>query len=292
MGDVVTEALAILSKHKGYTHGLYADSLGKELAENVINRTAVVNEVFTQIRNQGYSNQDLIDVSRVFIDSLDPSQMNQILKDTSGAILLVRVKGYLSCYSEKFTSAARCVKIDTAFARTVKPPTKEESPYYTIDAGIVVEADAIAVLDKIGPLYFAKVNKKFNVNSGTRDAYRQAEAMYVVYMSGDRTLSLYNRKRANELIAIIKNGESKTVTVKKMGDLIQQYADKNILMSDHQKAGAIDISIMGDSATEVPPMTSSQQKIMMGIATKVTGFAALLETRPPHIHLKFKYKNL
>jgi hypothetical protein len=288
MGDVVTEAVTLLAKHKGYAFGLYTDSLGKELAENVINRTAVVNEVFTQIRNQGYSNQDLIDVSRVFIDSIDPSQMNQILKDTSGAILLVRVKGYLSCYSEKFTSAARCVKIDTAFARTVKPPTIEESPYYTIDAGIVMESDAIAVLDKIGLLYFAKVGIKFNVNSGTRDAYRQADAMYIVYMNGDRTLSLYNRQRANELIAIIKTGESKSVTIKKMGDLIQKYADRNIFLSDHQKAGAIDISIVGDSPTGVPVMTGSQQKIMMEIARKVTGFAALLEKRPPHIHLKFK----
>jgi hypothetical protein len=296
MGDVVTEAIAILNKHKGYTYGLYADSLGKELAENAVNRTDVVVEVFNQIRNQGYSNQDLIDVSRAFIDSLNPSQVTQILKDTSGAILLVRVKGYLSCYSEKFSSAARCVKIDTAFARTDIKPTPEdnqqnntnskESSYYTIDAGIVLEADAIAVLNKIGPLYFAKVGKKFNVNSGTRDAYRQADAMYHVYMGKDKTLSLYNRQRANELIAIIKKGESKTVTIQKMGDLIQKYANKGILMSDHQKAGAIDISVLGDVG--VPPMSSSEQKIMMEVASKVTGYAALREHSPEHIHLKFK----
>jgi hypothetical protein len=298
MGDVVAEALAILTKHKGYAFGLYSSSLGKELAENAISRTAVVNEVFSQIINQGYSNQELIDVSRSFIDSLTPSRMSQILKDTSGAILLVRVKGYLSCYSEKFISAARCVKIETAFTRTdIEPPPindKQNNPksngnsYYTIDAGIVLESDAVAVLDKIGPLYFAKVGKKFNVNSGTRDAYRQAEAMYTVYMNGDKALHLYNRERANELIAIIKTGKPKAEVIQSMARIIQNYADKNILFSGHQKAGAIDISVVGDKPTGVSAMSKSEEKIMMEIALKVTGYKALRENSPPHIHLKFK----
>ncbi len=42
MGDTVAEAIAILTKHKGYTYGLYTDSLGKVLAENAVTRTAVV----------------------------------------------------------------------------------------------------------------------------------------------------------------------------------------------------------------------------------------------------------
>lgn len=167
-------------------------------------------------------------------------------------------------------------------------PKDDENPYYTIDAGIVLEADAIAVLTKIAPLYFAKVGKKFNVNSGTRDSYRQAVAMYDVYMEGDVTLSLYNRQRANELIAIIKKRESKTVTIQKMTELIQKYFDKGILMSSHQKAGAIDIAVVGDKNTGVAIMETSEQKLMMQIATKVTGFAALRENNPPHIHVKFK----
>lgn len=113
--DVVSEAIALLAKHKGYAYGLYSDALGKELAANVLTRTAVVNEVFTQIITQGYSNQELIDVSRAFLDTLAPAQVSQILKDTTSSILLVRVKGFLSCFSERFKSAARCMKIDAAF---------------------------------------------------------------------------------------------------------------------------------------------------------------------------------
>ena len=167
------------------------------------------------------------------------------------------------------------------------------SPYYTIDANIVLEADAIAVLDKIGPLYFKEVKEKFNVNSGTRTSDRQASAMYTVYMSGDKTFSLYrNRTVANQLVNIIKNGQAagknKTGIVKDMTDLIQKNFEKGIYMSSHQRAGAIDIAIVGDKPTGVKPMTSAQKKIMMKIAFKVTGFKALLEKRPPHIHIKFK----
>lgn len=178
---------------------------------------------------------------------------------------------------------------------SIKPPSENNqqnntssngNAYYTIDAGIVLEADAIAVMDKIAPMYFAKVGKKINVNSGTRDAYRQADAMYNVYMGKDKTLSLYNRQRANELIAIIKKGEPKTITIQKMGDLIQKYANNGVLMSDHQKAGAIDIDINGDIG--IPAMSGSEQRIMLEIAFKVTGFKALLEKSPPHIHIKFK----
>lgn len=57
-------------------------------------------------------------------------------------------------------------------------------------------------------------------------------------------------------------------------------------MSGHQRAGAIDIDINGD--TGIKEMTSAQRKIMTDIAAKVTGFPALLEKSPPHIHIKFK----
>jgi len=167
----------------------------------------------------------------------------------------------------------------------------KKNPYYTIDSGIILEADAILVLNKIAPLYFNKVGKKFNVNSGTRTADRQAEAMYTVYTSGDRTLHLYrNRKVANELIDIIRKGrsarKSKTEIVQKMTTLIQNNASRGIFMSSHQRAGAIDISVRGDVG--VPAMTGSEQKIMTSIATKITGFKAIIEKYPPHIHLKFK----
>lgn len=164
-----------------------------------------------------------------------------------------------------------------------------DSSYYTIDEGIILEEEAIAILDKIGPEYFKRTGKKFNVNSGTRGSDRQAAAMYEVHMSGDKTFSLYkNRKVVEELIAIIKAGGTKESIVKKMTDLIQKYYEQGILMSPHQKAGAIDISIYGDAKAGIPPMSSLEIKIMMEIATKVTGYEALYELKPKHIHARFK----
>lgn len=113
--DVVAEAIALFNKHKGSLYGFYIEALGRELAENALTRPAVVAEVFTQIIAQGYSSQELIDTARAFLDALPGAQLIQIAKTTSGSILLIRVKGFLNCFSPKFQSAERCIKIDAAF---------------------------------------------------------------------------------------------------------------------------------------------------------------------------------
>ena len=252
-------------------------------------KTDVVYEVFVLLDN--YSR---LDVGCRFVNGCD---FDQLVATRKGLFLCSKLYEWLTtivvlqptaCAGNTFILYRLKSAIDTA--KPAKDPKETDgNPYYTIDAGIVLEADAIAVLDKIGPLYFAKVGKKFNVNSGTRDSYRQADAMYNVYMNGGTTLSLYkNRTAANELIAIIKKGESKTVTIQKMTDLIQKYFEKGIVMSGHQRAGAIDIAVYEDKPTGVAAMSSSDEKIMMDIAFKVTGYKALRETSPPHIHIKFK----
>lgn len=239
-----------------------------------------------------------LDVGYRFVNLIPYSTLNQLVSTKKGIKFCAYLSSWLRHIKPQNTTQVIAPGVDAVIAvrklrdaiNNAPPPKdeKEENPYYTINAGIVIEAEAIAVLDKIAQLYFEKVKEKFNVNSGTRNSYRQALAMYNVYMNGDRTLSLYNRQRAGELIAIIKKGESKEITVKKMTDLIEKWFNHNILMSDHQRAGAIDIAIVGDIPTGVPRMTGQQQKIMIEIATKVTGFAALLENHPPHIHVKFK----
>lgn len=272
------------------------DEKPQELAQYLVNicltKTNVVKEVFLLLNNFS-----TLDVGYRFVNLIPFSTLNSLVGTRKGKafceILLswlknVKPENPSQTVASDVDSVIQLMKLKNAID-TAPPPkdVKEESPYYTIDAGIVLEAEAIAVLDKIGPLYYAEVGEKFNVNSGTRNSYRQADAMYNVYMNGDKTLKLYNRQRANELIAIIKKGESKAITVQKMADLIQSYFEKGILMSDHQKAGAIDIDINGEVGG-IKIMTSAQQKIMMNIATKVTGFSALLEKHPPHIHIKFK----
>jgi hypothetical protein len=265
-------------------------ALAQHLVSICLNKTNVVKELFFILNNFS-----TLDVGYRFVSLIPTATLSKLVGTKNGKAFCELLLNWLKTVKPENNSnrvapdvdaVIQLIKLKNSIDNATAADESEENPYYTIDAGIVLEADAIAILDKIAPLYFAKVGEKFNVNSGTRNSYRQAEAMYIVYMNGDRTLHLYNRQRANELIAIIKKGESKAATIKKMTDLIQQYADKGIFMSDHQKAGAIDISIRGDLG--VPPMTNPQQKIMMEIATKVTGYKALLENSPPHIHLKFK----
>lgn len=246
----------------------------------------------------------MIDVSRAFLDALAPNQMSQILKDPLGAILLVRVKGFLSCFSEKFKSAARCMKIDVAFGTTSgssRPELttrnensagnqKQQSRYYIIDPTIVVEPDAIAVLDKIGPKYFEKTGKKFYVNSGTRDALRQADAMYVKASGGDRLTDYKNKKAATEVLAAYRGakaeGKSRSEITQAMANVIQQQINNKVYISSHLKAGGIDIAIIEKPG--VAALSAAEKRIMIEIAKEITGGQAFEEKIPPHIHIQYK----
>ena len=288
MPDVKSEALNLQQKFHGDPRGL-----AQNLVLICLTKTDVVYEVFALLND--YSR---LDVGCRFVNGCD---FDQLVATRKGLFLCSKLYEWLTtrvilqptaCAGNTFILFRLKSAIDTAKPEKGAEET-EGNPYYTIDAGINLEDEAIAVSDKIAPLYFVKVGEKFNVNSGTRDSWHQAEAMYTVYVTKDKTLHLYrNRKAANELIEIIKKwqrtGQSKAAIVQTMAELVQGYFDKGVLMSDHQKAGAIDIAIVGDKATGVLPMDGSQRKIMMDIATKVTGFAALLESSPPHIHVKFK----
>lgn len=276
-------ARTVQKKYYGDPQGL-----AQFLVTICLNQIGVVREVFFLL-----DNFSTLDVGFRFLNSMPLATLIGLANTKNGKAFCEILLSWLLTITND-SSQAVSPGVDTVIELqrlknaidNSSPQDDGENPYYTIDANIVLEADAIAVLDKIAPLYYAKVGKKFNVNRGTRDAYRQADAMYDVYMGGDKTLSLYNRQRANELIAIIKKGESRATTIQKMADLIQKYFEQHILMSDHQKAGAIDIDINGDIG--IKAMTPAQRKIMMQIATKVTGFTTLLEKHPPHIHIKFK----
>lgn len=278
-------ALALQRKYFGNPQGL-----AQHLVTICLNQVGVVREVLLIL-----DRFSTFDVGYRFLNLLPTATLLKLTNTKNGKAVCEMLLRWLLDSRPLDSSEAAAPGIDWGIElKRLKdavdkssPQDDGENPYYTIDANIVLEADAIAVLDKIAPLYFAKVGEKFNVNSGTRDSYRQADAMYDVYMGGDRTFSLYkNRTAANELIAVIKKGESRAITVQKMTVIIQNYFEQGSLMSGHQRAGAIDIDINGD--TGIKEMTSAQRKIMMDIAAKVTGFPALLEKSPPHIHIKFK----
>ncbi len=288
MGDEVAEALGILAKHKGYAFGLYTDSLGKELAENVVNKTVVVAEVFNQIKNQGYSDQYLIEVSRSFIDNLNPSQLTYLLQDTSGAILLVRVKGYLNCYSEKFTSAARCVKIDTAFTRTVKPPKEKDSnenstviPFAKLKEGQNIRLSPFVVekLTKIAADYHEATGKTITITDGNRTAAEQAFLMIPQIKKGK--FHLYSNKvAANEVKKVYDagkaNGKTENQIAEDITPVIQNQINKGIYLSRHLRDRGADIRFSD--------MSMAERKTFSQI-TRKHGGDPLIED--DHFHLQF-----
>ncbi len=297
--DLIALANEIINKH--YSSGLlgYFDSLkhGELAAEAaqypLTGRPNVAYAVLTQLQARGFASSDIVHVARGILDSIPQQNVNSLVLTPDGSILIRRIGQILKITDPGNATSPRSVKIKTALDLAKPKPKKPgENPYYTIDAGIVLEADAIAVLDKIGPLYFEKVGKKFNVNSGTRDAFRQADAMWIKYPR-DKIFSEYpNRKLINEILESIraaqKTGKDRAGIVQAMTNAIQLQINRKEYISKHLIAGCIDIATEPDIATGVARMSSQEQTIMKEIAVKVTGGTAKKENNPPHIHIQFK----
>lgn len=285
--DAKTEAAKLQKQFYGDPQGL-----ANHLIRISLSKTDVVYEVFLLL-----DNLSTLDVGCRFINGCN---YFQLVKKNRGFILCSSLYKWLTEIKIPILQPISCAgnagallflksAIDTAKPEKDEDETKG-NPYYTIDADIILESEAIAILDKIGPLYFNKVGKKFNVNSGTRDAHRQAEAMWVKYPK-DKIFSEYpNRKLINEILEAIKNaaGKSNAVVIQAVTDVIQSQINRKEYISKHLIAGCIDIATEGDKPTGVTAMSSSEQKIMIEIAVRVTGGTAKKENNPPHVHIQFK----
>lgn len=221
------------------------------------------------------------------ISKIEYTRKNQKLKiSTAEAESFIRnANEKIDAHLKKYFSEANLSELQKN-----KTENSNESYYYTVDQGIVLADEAIKYLNLIGEQYFKKTGKKFNVNSGTRTPYRQAEAMFIVIQSGDSNLSLYNRDRVNPILDAYKTskaaGKSREEIIQAMTAVIQDQVNNKIYISNHLKAGAIDIDINGEG--EIAPMSSTEKKIMIEIAIKVTGGQAFEEKSPPHIHIQYQ----
>lgn len=285
--DAKTEAQALQKQYYGQP-----ENLAVYLARISVNKTAVVYEVFMLL-----DDFSTLDVGCRFIKKCN---YFQLVKTRKGLFLCQKLYQWLTQLSAPLFpppacagNAATLLLLKSAIDAAKPEPEQdkpEDNPYYTIDEGIVLSAEAIGILDKIGAEYFKKIGKKFNVNSGTRDAYRQAAAMYVKY-GKDKTFSEYgNRAAINEILAAIKTaqaaGKTGSAVVQAMADVIQSQIGRNIFISNHLKAGCIDIAV--NASPGVTAMSSAERKTMIETAIKVTGGQAFYETNPPHIHIQFK----
>lgn len=265
--------------------------LARHLVSICLNQIGVVREVFLLL-----DNFSTLDVSFRFLNLLPTATLLSLAKTKNGKAFCQILLSWLLNTSND-TSQAVSPGIDLVIElRRLKdaidnasPPEDGKNPYYTIDAGIVLSDEAIKFLDKIGVEYYKRTGKRFNVNSGTRTPYRQANAMLGVIEAGDKTLSKYgNRQAINEILNAYRTGKSRDEKVQAMADVIQSQVNRNIFISNHLKAGGIDIATVGDTATGVPRMSAAEEKIMIEIAKKVTGGQAFKEMFPEHIHIQYK----
>lgn len=297
MNDI-TLANTLIDKH--YSSGVFGffDSMKPlQLAADAVQyantgRPGVTYQVLSQMQKRGFASSNIVQVARGILDKIPQATLNNLALRPDGFQLVKLLETVLKASSPENKNAPRSVKIAAAIA-AAKPPEKKKplaGTYYTIDSGIVLNPTAIGYLDKIGAEYFEKTGKKFNVNSGTRTPLRQADAMYTVIQSGDTTLSLYNRATVTPILNAYKTakaaGQSRQQIVQAMADVIQDQVNRKIYISNHLKAGGIDISVVGDAG--VPAMSEPEKKIMIAIAKKVTGGNAFEERRPPHIHIQYQ----
>lgn len=283
--DAKTEARKLQQRFFGKP-----EELATELARISLTKTETVYETFQTLDN--YSKQD---VGCRFLNKCD---FFQLVKTKKGLFLSRQIHQWLTAFSLPLLKPPAC-SVNIATLMLLKsaidnapPPTeeKEESPYYTIDEGIVLSTEAIEILDKIAVEYFKRIGKKFNVNSGTRTPYRQAAAMWVKYAK-DKTLSEYGKGAAiTEILDSIKTaqkaGKTGNAVVQAMADTIQSQVNRGVYISSHLKAGALDIAVVASPG--VTAMTKTEKKAMIEIAIKVTSGKAFEETNPPHIHIQYK----
>ena len=170
----------------------------------------------------------------------------------------------------------------------LQKPTRAEPgtpPRYTLMPGVDLSPEAAAALERIDDAYHKKTGQRLVVTSGTRDAARQAKAMYKMIRLGADIMGLYRNKAA---VREIKAAYTKASGARKpadavvmaMYDTIRDQIDRGVYISAHLRAGAVDIRNR--------TMSSSQKRAFEQSVSEVGGATLLEETKPPHYHLQLE----
>jgi hypothetical protein len=155
------------------------------------------------------------------------------------------------------------------------------APPYEVLPGVTLASRAAAKLEQLDRAYARRTREHLVVTSGTRDANRQARAMYTRLKLGADLLQIYRNKAAvQEIVQAYKASSSKPPeeTVSAMQTVIEGQIDRGIYISAHLHAGAADIR----SRT----MSPAEKRAFVESAAEVGGMRVLEETRPVHYHLQ------
>jgi hypothetical protein len=148
----------------------------------------------------------------------------------------------------------------------------------------VALADAVSdKVDAIDDAYFRRTGKHITVTSGTRDATRQAKAMYKMLRLGGDVLRLYRNKEAAREVKRAYDagraaGKAPDDVVASMYSVIQGQIARGVYISAHLRAGAVDIRSRD--------MSSAEKKAFAAAVAEAKGVTLLEESTPPHFHLQ------
>jgi hypothetical protein len=161
------------------------------------------------------------------------------------------------------------------------PVEPVESPRYAMLAGVSLSPAVAAKVEQIDEAYFGRTRKRLVITSGTRDAARQAKAMYKVMSLGGDIVRLYkNKAAATEIKQAYDKGAGKVPdeVVSAMYDVIRAQMQRGIYISAHLRAGAVDVRNRN--------MSASEKKAFVESVGGVGDVRVLEEFSPPHFHVQ------
>jgi LysM repeat protein len=152
---------------------------------------------------------------------------------------------------------------------------------YRIRPGVSLSDDAKAKLNLIGQEYSKRSGGKvFEVTSGTRTPYSQADAMYTKITLRDNFSEYKNKKAVNEVLDAYKQAKADNKSPQQikqaMAQTIENQTKQGIYISRHLRGGAIDVSLKG----------LNEQAFKESVKA-VTGQEPLYEGKPRHYHFQF-----
>jgi hypothetical protein len=163
----------------------------------------------------------------------------------------------------------------------------EAPPRFTVLSGVTLSPEAADALERIDDAYYKRTGQRLVITSGTRDAARQAKAMYKMIRLGADIIGLYrNKAAAREIKAAYTKasgaGKPADAVVMAMYDTIRDQISRGVYISAHLRAGAVDIRNRN--------MSASQKRAFEQSVSEVGGASLLEETKPPHYHLQLEPK--
>jgi hypothetical protein len=158
--------------------------------------------------------------------------------------------------------------------------------HYTVLSGVTLSTPVATRLVQIDDDFARRSGgTHLTIVSGTRDAARQARAMYQVLHHGGNLLKLYeDRESALEIKQAhdraLSSGKSPAEAIAAIQAVLQDQIAHGIYISAHLRAGAVDVRSIS--------MTAAERRAFRAVAQETPGLKMLEEQHPPHFHLQLE----